>query len=1023
MRFYLRHPIAVIALFSTLTLAGAIISSYLPVELLPNLKYPRLVVITSLENATAEEIETMITRPVEEAVGAVMGLKSVRSVSGEGISSVFLQFDWGASLGSCAAEVREKLDLVADELPKEAKQPIVLQYDPTDTPVLTLALISRNDSSSLRYFARSQVKTQLETVSGVAAIRLTGGEEYEIQALVDRSRMVAHQIDLKTISERLENANVNFPGGKIHQGEMELPVRTVGRFTSIEQALETPLWKSGSGSAVKVRDVAEVKKGPRDRTSINRFQGTQVVLIGIIKESRANSIEVSNHVHARIAEITRRLPEGINLIVIDDEAPFLTATLGDLKQDILVGGLLAFLTLLFGLRRIQSAALVMISIPVSVLSTFSFMALSGISLNIMSIAGLALGVGMLVDASIVVLEAINRKSVNANTVYEATTLAIKEVSSSVTTGTITTLIALLPIMLIGGLSQRIFKDFAFTLSVSLLVSLLVAIVLLPCLIVWKSKGSSMPGISDRPENRSATGYREFLAMALNRPIQVVSISAGIFALALIAGTQFGFELTPALNTGEFAIKLELPINSGLEDLEQKVDAIETWLKTRQEIASFTTEGGVEQTKAGIEPSQSLGKPNQAKITIKLKRDSPAYSDPTSMITDIRRQASQWPDMKIDFVFRQGPLSRIMGGSDIPEIIRIFGNDLTLLNAISIQAQEILAKSPFFTDVKVEGSTMTQQVQVKVDRNKSAARGISVDDVGKTVRAAIEGKTIGKFVESDQESDIRVRLSQKYRTTIDDLKQLPILSSKDEMSLLGGFAEFIPSEGSREIIRNDRRRSASIHANHVGLSLSAVEKEARAILGSIDMPSGFNLGSGSDRAELLSSLGTGVNAVILSAILVYVTLIVQFESFVWPLVIFTAVPMTIVGPTIAIMCSGWTTNILNLVGMIALIGIVSNNSILMVSFVNSLRSQGMDAFPAIVQGCSIRLKPILMTSATTICGALPLCLDFSGAAPLNRPLAITVVSGLLASSLFTLVLVPTVYLLVSKTRFGKISQVR
>lgn len=1021
--FYLRHPIAVIALFSTLTLSGAIISSYLPVELLPNLKYPRLVVITSLENATAEEIETMITRPIEEAVGTVMGLKSLRSISSEGTSSVYLQFDWGAALSSSATEVREKLDLVADEIPREAKQPIVLQYDPTDTPILTLALVSTGNTTNLRQIAKTIVKADLETVSGVAAVRLTGGEEAEVQVLVDRSRMVAHQIDLKTITERLESANINFPGGKIHQGEIELPVRTVGRFSSLAQALETPLGMGGAGSAVKVKDIAEVKKGSRDRTSINRFQGTQVVLIGLIKESTANSIEVSKNVHSRITDITKRLPDGTKLVVVDDEAPFLTTTLGDLRKDILIGSLLAFLALLMGLRRIQSATLVMISIPVSVLSTFTFMALFGIHLNIMSIAGLALGVGMLVDGSIVVLEAIDRKSREAKSALEATVLAIKEVSSSVTTGTITTLVALLPIMLISGLSQRIFRDFAFTISVSLMISLLVAIVLLPCIIVWKLKISDISSSPSQLESMLRSFYRNLIEKALERPNRVVSIAAGILVLTLIVNSQFGFELTPQLNVGEFAIKLELPLNSGLEELEKKVDTLEGWIKKHAEIASFTTEGGIEQTKGGVETSQQIGKPNQAKITVKIKPDSPAYSDPTKIIEEIRKQASLWTDAKIDFVFRQGPLSRILGGSDIPEILRIFGNDLLQLKTVSAKAQDLLAKSPHLKDVKVEGSSMTQQIQVNVNQNKSAARGISVEDVGKTVRTAIEGKTVGKFVEADQESDIRVRLNQKYRTTVEDLKQLPILSSRDEMSLLGSFADFIPGEGPREVIRNDRRRSLSIHANPKDLSLSNAEKEARGILSAIDLPKDFQIGPGSEKAELVSSLGTLTSAIFLSALLVYVTLVVQFESFIWPLVIFSAVPMTLVGPTVATMFSGWTINILNLIGMVALIGIVANNAILIVAFVNSLRSQGTDVLPAIVQGCSIRLKPVLMTTVTTICGALPLCLDFSGAAPLNRPLAITVVSGLLASSFFTLILVPTIYLLVSKTRFGRIPLVR
>lgn len=1018
MLFFLWRPIAVIALFATLTLAGAIISSFLPVELLPNLKYPRLVIITSLQNATAEEIETMITRPIEESVAGVMGLKSIKSTSYEGISTVYLAFDWSSGLTSAAAEVREKLDLIANELPKETKQPVVLQYDPTDAPILTIAATSTNNFHNLRYTAKTLVKNELETVGGVAAIRLTGGEEPEIQILVDPSRMVAHGIDLKIISETLENSNINFPGGKIYQGTFEIPVRTVGRFSTLDQARETPV-SVGEASSVKIKDIAEVHRGFRDRTSINRFNGTSVVLLGVMKEPTANSIDVSRDVHARISSINQRLPDGTKLIVVDDEAPFLITTLGDLKKDMLVGSILAFLALLAGLRRISSATLVVISIPVSVLSTFTFMALFGIHLNILSISGLALGVGMMVDGSIVVLEAIDRKIRQGNETRIATNLALKEVASSITSGTITTLVALLPIMLLSGLSQRLFRDFAFTISASLMISLTVAIVLLPCLIVWKFKTYSVSSVRTPWQDVLELFYRNLLQKTLRKPLTVLSVAGGILALTLIVGSRFGFELVPQLNVGEFAAKIEFPVNSGLEKIEEKINALEGWLKGCAEIAGFTTEAGTEQSAGGLEPSHSALKSNQAKITVKIKQDSSAYRDPNIIVNDIRNQTSSWKDTKIEFIFRHGPLSRIFGGTDVPEILRILGDDLEKLRTVGQEARTLLAKSPYFKDVITEGSSLTRQIRVNVNSNKAAARGISVEEVGRTIRTAIEGKTVGKIVEAEKDSELKLRLNTKDRTTIDDLKLLPIVSPRGEMFLLGDFAEFVPGDGPREIIRNDRRRCVSMHANTEGLSFSKAEKEAREILNTVDLPKDFQIGSGGEKAELAASLGSLSGAITLSAVLVYVTLVVQFESFVWPLVIFVAVPMGLVGPVIATMFSGWTINMFNLIGLVALIGIVVNNSILIVAFVNSLRSNGMDVFSAIVQGSSIRLKPILMTTGTTICGALPLCLDFGGAAPFNKPLAITIASGLLVSTVFTLFLVPAVYLIVSRTRFGRI----
>ncbi len=519
-RLSLNHPVAVISLFAVLVFAGLVTWVWLPVELLPSLKHPRLVIITSFGSASAEEVESLLTRPVEEAVGTVSGLRSVDSVSSEGVSTVTLKFDWGINISMAAAEVREKLDLITDEFPRDAKLPIVVQYDPSDAPIMTLAVTGSEDLTALQVLARNRIKTELETVNGVAAVRLTGGLIPEIQVLADESRLAAHSIDLKTLSTFLEKANINFPGGRVMKGSLELPVRTVGRFKTVDEIRTVSIGRGDEGGTVRVKDVAEVEETHKDRTSISRVNSRSAVLLSILKESTANTLEVSGRVKDKLGEIRRSLPPNVGVEVVDDEAPFVEDSLRNLRSNMLEGSGLAFLALLIALRSLGTALLIMIAVPVSVFSTYAFMSFAGVSLNIMSIGGMALGIGMLVDCSIVVLQNVHKKRGVVPDLTKAVEIAVGEVASSLVSGTLTILVVLVPIMFMSGLAQRLFRDFAFTLASSLLMSLLTAIIFLPALIVSLFKKSAKR--VQTSQSRLESTYGKVLFRLIKRPLSTVS---------------------------------------------------------------------------------------------------------------------------------------------------------------------------------------------------------------------------------------------------------------------------------------------------------------------------------------------------------------------------------------------------------------------------------------------------------------------------------------------------------------------
>ncbi len=1020
MKKTLRHPLAIVATFSLLVVAGAIAWFSLPVELLPSLKYPRLVIVTSFGNASSEEVESLLTRPVEEAVGTVTGLRSMTSVSTEGVSSVVLRFDWGSNISIAAAEVREKLDLISDEFPREAKLPIVVQYDPTDTPIVTFALSGSQDLSALHVLSKHVLKPELETISGVATVRISGGLPPEIQVLVDRGRLFAHNIDLKLVADRLEAANINFPGGSLIKGTMELPVRTVGRFKTLDDIASVSLGRGKEGGAIQVKDVAEVLATHADRTNLCRVNGKPAVLLGIIKEPTANTVEVSGRVMARLDDLRRRLPQGASLDVIEDEAPFIEKALNDLRNDILWGSALAFGVLLIFLRSLGSAASIMLSIPVSVISTFGFMSFSGVTLNIMSIGGMALGVGMLVDCSIVVLEAIHRKRLEIQDVLQSVSSAVAEVGVSVVSGTLTTLAVLVPILFMTGMAQKLFRDFAFTMSGSLLISLLVSILLLPAIMVW-TQSSRPVRLSHREMSSMESHYRRAVAIALDHPAIVLGTWTVLVLASVLGIHRAGFELLPKVDVGRFSMSITLPADSSLESVEKVVNRVEQWVSGLPQVVSYVTEAGSEKSRGGLEPSQEIGRPNEARTSIKLNTDSSDSRSADHVISALREQSGSLRDAKVDFVLNQGPLARILGTKGSPELLLVSGDDLDVLRRSADSLTEILKKKDWLKDLYCDGNVWTENLRVVVDRYKASGENVSVDDVAQAVRAAIEGKLVGKFIAEDQEQDIRVRLKTRDRTTPEDLNNLPIRATQDRVSLVGRIAHVATGNGPREIMRTDKKRNVVFHANVEGVAAGTGAEEALNTARAAGLPSGYDVRPGAARFELMESLGSLSTAIALAAMLVYAILVVQFESLVWPFVVFTAVPVSIVGPAIALNLNGTAVNVLVLIGGVVLIGIVVNMAILMVATINDLRREGVDLRSAVIEGSAIRLRPILMTTATTVFGALPICIAGGAADQLNKPLAITIVAGLLASAAFKLIGIPVVYELVGRTRWGTVVQ--
>ncbi len=1014
MQQFLRHPLAIIATFALAVAAGLMAWPTLPVELLPHLEHPSLTVVTSFENASPEEVETLLTRPVEEAVGTVSGLRSMASVSSGEVSSVSLTFNWGTDMSLVAAEVREKLDLIANEFPREAKLPIVLQYDPTDYPVVRLALKGSRGPASLRLLAKHTLKPALETIDGVATVRLFGGLIPEVLVLADLSRLNAHSLDLRTVARRLNQANINFPGGSFTSGPHELPVRTIGRFENLRQINDLSIGPVQEPGSIRIGDIATVVHGHSDKTNISRVNGEPAILLGVVKESSANAVAVAQAVLARLPDLEKRLPRGTRLTIIENEASFVQNALADLRSDILWGGVLAFAVLLLFLRSFAGASLVLISIPISILATLAFMSFHGVSLNIMSIGGLALGVGMLLDSSIVVLESIHRQRREYTDMPDAVAAAVREVGSSVTSGTLTTLAVLLPVFFMTGFAQRLFQDFAFAMGLSVLMSLLVAVLLVPAIVVWTSPARTLETRGSEPERRRLFDavYRTTLSLSLKRPAIVLVISAILIAFAGTRIYQRGFEILPPIDVGSFTLNLILPPDSGLKTLENAVIRAEQMLTEKVEVASFVTEAGAEDITNELNPNAKGSRRNTARIAATVLPAAAGAGSTAHIMSALRMQTASWSGVTADFVLDQGPLARVLGNRENPELLRLTGEDLKVLDRVG-QEIETALKAAEIVDMVTQGKVRTRHLQVIVDRAKAAAAGITVQDVAEAVHCALEGTVTGNYFVENRPRDLRIRLATRERTSVEDLQLLPLVNHRGEKTLLGRVASIQEGQGPREILRFNGRRNIVFRGSIPDLPSSRVQDKAMAAAGDVELPAGYFLDPGSGRFELKESLQSMYTAIILAAMLVYVILVVQFESLVWPLVVICAPPFAAVGVALALEAGKRPVTILVLIGTVVLVGLIVNMAILLVTSINANRSRGMTLDRAVEEGAVLRFRPILMTTLTTVLGALPLCLTSSGAAELNSTVAVTVVSGLLAATVFQLLGVPAVYALAAR----------
>ena len=1086
--FATRRPVTVFIFALAAVVFGGVAFRDLAVDLLPDITYPSLTVQTEYEGAAPVEMETLITRPVEDAVGVVNGVNRVVSSSRADISEVTLEFSWGTNMDFASLDVRERLDRV--RLPIAAERPVLLRYDPSLDPILRMGLAGGgSDLIALRLLAEEDLKRKLERLEGVAAVVVSGGLEEEIQVEIDERRLTSLGLTMNQVMTRLGQENVNLTGGRLRDGQTDYLVRTINELLRPEEIREIVIDRA-QGAIVRLEDIARVYQGAREREVITRIDGKEAVEIAVYKEGGTNTVTVASAVLERVEELEEEIGQidpGLELSVLADQSRYIRDSVSAVIQTALIGGSLAIVVLFLFLRSAPKTLIIGISIPVSVVATFFLMYVAGVSLNIMSLGGITLGIGLLLDNSIVVLEAIQRRRDQGLSVVEAARAGASEVGRAVIASTITTVCVFVPIVFVEGVAGQMFGDQALTVTFSLLVSLGVALTVIPMLASRKffaaggeveavrSAGRSNPvtrglaaafdtigvgialavkyafrGVSTvmsvllRPVLaafdallRGVTAvYARILRGALRHPALVV-----LTAVALLAGSvqlvgSLGSELVPELIQGEFYVDAELAPGSRLEVTDRRLATVDSYVRGIDGVQSVYTVVGTsnEQGGAAGERRENIGQVNvrlvppidaeREELVIGRIRDlidaenasfagkAPPVAGAASVPAGGGLESGS-PLTDDTLKYRFGRPTYFSFRS--PVEVQIRGHNLALLERLADQVASRMRQVEGLVDVKSSTEGGNPELQIVFDRERLSTLNYTVAQLGAVIRSKVQGDIATDIVREDRNIEVRLRTDEGYRDSVRDLRNLNIRQSGATPLPLSAVAEVIETEGPAEIRRSDGGRVAQIEANIVGRDLGSVSDDIQAILDTTRFPVGFDYSVGGQRQEMERSFDSMRLAILLAVFMVYLVMASQFESLLHPFVILFAVPFSIVGAIGILYLTSTPVSIVVLIGGILLAGIVVNNAIILIDYTNRLRRAGKAKIDAVREACLVRLRPILMTTSTTVLGLLPMALGLGEGAELRTPMALTVVGGLLTSTLLTLIVIPALYLLLDLHR--------
>jgi len=1100
-----------IAMFTvTLMLFGFIALGNLKVNLLPDLSYPTLTVRTEYTGAAPTEIETLITEPVEEAVGVVKNLRKLKSVSRTGQSDVVLEFAWGTNMDQASLEVRDKMEAL--NLPLEAKAPVLLRFNPSTEPIMRLVISAKDAAAtdadgvrqltSLRRYADEDLKKKLEPVSGVAAVKVGGGLEDEIQVDIDQQKLAQLNLPIDTVIKRLKEENINISGGRLEEGSQRYLVRTVNQFADLEDIrnlLVTTQSSNGgaadaamqqmfaiaaatgsdaavaaasaaqsassssstsiaNGMPVRLKDVASVRQGYKEREAIIRLAGKEAVELAIYKEGDANTVATAEALRARLEQIKAQFPGDAELTTIEDQSRFIEHAISDVKKDAVIGGILAILIIFLFLRDGWSTFVISLSLPVSIITTFFFMGQLGLSLNVMSLGGLALATGLVVDDSIVVLESIAKARERGLGILEAAIAGTREVSMAVVASTLTTIAVFLPLVFVDGIAGQLFRDQALTVAIAIAISLLVSMTLIPMLSSLKGRpplafpeeaarepwqpqqrwlkpvagsrrgvgalarwsffglawlvirgwralvavvGPVMRKASDvamKPYAGAERGYLKLLPGALHHPGKVLGLAGVAFVASMALVPMLGADLIPQLAQDRFEMTAKLPAGTPLKQTDALVRELQLAHAKDDRIASMY---GVSGSGTRLDASPTESGENIGKLTIAMTGGGSARTE-AALTERLRETMQQHPGVQVDFA------RPALFSFSTPLEVELRGQDMATLERAGQALAAMLRNNPHYADVKSTVEEGFPEIQIRFDQERAGALGLTTRQIADVVVKKVRGDVATRYSFRDRKIDVLVRAQEGDRASVESIRRLIVNPGSTRPVTLDAVAEVVATNGPSEIHRADQTRVAVVSANLRDIDLGGAVREVQDMVGKQPLGAGVGMHIGGQGEELADSARSLLFAFGLAIFLVYLVMASQFESLLHPFVILFTIPLALVGAILALMLTGKPISVVVFIGLILLVGLVTKNAIILIDKVNQLREAGVPKREALVEGARSRLRPIIMTTLCTLFGFLPLAVAMGEGAEVRAPMAITVIGGLLVSTLLTLVVIPVVY---------------
>jgi len=1052
------RPVTVWMFMLAVMLFGMVGFSRLAVMLLPDLSYPSVTIRTAYDGAAPVEIEQLVSKPIEEAVGVVKGLRKISSISRSGMSDVVLEFEWGSNMDMASLEVREKLDTI--ELPLDINKPLLLRFNPNLDPIMRLAFsvpdATETNLKQMRTFAEEELKRRLEALSGVAAVRLSGGLEQEVHILLNQQKLAQLNLNADDIKQRINQENINLSAGKVIQSDKEYLVRTLNQFNSLEELGNVIIFRDGQ-TLVRLSEVAQISDAYKERSDITRIGAVESIELAIYKEGDANTVTVAKKLQAELVKINAA-DENKQLNIIYDQSEFIESAVNEVTSSALIGSILAMLVIYLFLRNILATLIISISIPFSVIATFNMMYFADISLNIMSLGGIALAIGLLVDNAIVVLENIDRYQSQGLSKMQAAIAGCQEVSGAIVASTLTTLAVFVPLVFVDGIAGALFADQALTVTFALLASLFIALTAIPMLASRQGFKSLPPSTEVEPQVKPTTRFakvRYYTIAVISWPFKLLFryIPAGLLTFGIVmvrlvswlfglimrplatvfnygynalakvydhlldnvlkhqvltllvalgitlgAGSllpKLGMELIPPMNQGEFYVELLLPPGTEVSETDKVLQQLALTITGNPDVKHTFSQAG----SGGLMTSDTArGGENWGRLQVVLAHPT-AFESVASIL---RQAAKRIPEL--DAKIEQPELFSFK----TPLEIELSGYDLAQLKSSADKLVDALAQSSRFTDLNTSLRDGQPEISIQFDHQRLAALGMDAPTVAARIAQRVGGTVASQYTVRDRKVDILVRSELSERDQISDIDALIINPNSSQPIPLSAVADIQLQVGPSAINRISQQRVAIVSANLGFGDLSDAVAEAKLILAQQQFSASIQTNFGGQNEEMEHSFNSLKIALVLAIFLVYLVMASQFESLLHPLLILIAIPMAVAGSILGLFITNTHLSVVVFIGLIMLAGIVVNNAIVLVDRINQLRLDGMDKLNAIEQAAKSRLRPILMTTLTTALGLLPMAIGMGDGSEVRAPMAITVIFGLLLSTLLTLLVIPCLY---------------